>query len=115
MTNKRYSMPETGHGLSAHECISAMQKCIRRSMEREAMEFAVELIHTSKSYCTMVCNRLEIISHEDIDSMRAPHSVRESRRRASAAMVRRQERQPRQKPHGGRERDPHDVQSAEVA
>jgi hypothetical protein len=44
-------------------------------MELEAMRFAVELIHTSKAYCTMVANRLEIISHEDIDVMAAPHIV----------------------------------------
>jgi hypothetical protein len=67
------TMPPTRHGLPPFECLSAMQKCIRRSLEREAMEFAVELIHTSKAYATMVCNRLEIISHEDIDSMKAPH------------------------------------------
>lgn len=75
MTDKRYSMPETRHGLPAFECLSAMQKCIRRAMEREAMEFAVELIHTSKAYTTMVCNRLEIVSHEDIDSAKAPHVI----------------------------------------
>jgi replication-associated recombination protein RarA len=75
MTDKRYSMPETRHGLPAFECLSAMQKSIRRSMEREAMEFACELIHTSKAYCTMVCNRLEIISHEDIDTAASPHIV----------------------------------------
>jgi hypothetical protein len=70
-----YTMPPTRHGLPAFECLSAMQKCIRRAMEREAMEFAVELIHTSKAYTTMVCNRLEIISHEDIDTVLAPHVV----------------------------------------
>jgi replication-associated recombination protein RarA len=43
-----------------------MQKCIRRSMEREAMEFAVELGHSSRSLASMVCTRLQIISHEDI-------------------------------------------------
>jgi hypothetical protein len=41
-------------------------------MEREAMEFACELLHTSKAFCTMVCNRLELISHEDIDSISQP-------------------------------------------
>ncbi len=63
-------MPPTKNGLDAMEVLSAMQKCIRRGMEREAMEFAVELIHTSKGYCTMVCNRLEVASHEDIDTSR---------------------------------------------
>ena len=56
-------------------CLSALQKCIRRGLEREAMEFACELIHTSKAFCTMVCNRLEIISHEDIDTQLDPTIV----------------------------------------
>jgi replication-associated recombination protein RarA len=48
-------------------------------MEAEAMEFACELIHTpgqqGKGFHTLVCNRLEIISHEDIDTANAPHVV----------------------------------------
>jgi replication-associated recombination protein RarA len=56
-------------------CISAMQKYIRRSMEREAMEVAVELMRTSKPLHTMVCNRLEVICHEDLDTLAAPHVV----------------------------------------
>lgn len=56
-------------------CVSAMQKCIRRGLEREAMEFACELLHTSKAFNTMVCNRLEIISHEDIDSIANPEVI----------------------------------------
>ncbi|WP_130211793.1 hypothetical protein [Bradyrhizobium genosp. SA-3] len=50
-----------------------MQKAIRRSMEKEAMEFAVELMHTSKAFHSMVCNRLEVICHEDLDTLAAPH------------------------------------------
>jgi replication-associated recombination protein RarA len=68
-------IPPTLHGLPAMACVSAMQKAIRRSMEREAMEFAVELLHSSKGFFTLVCNRLEIISHEDIDTAAAPHVV----------------------------------------
>ncbi len=68
-------IPPTKHGLPAMACLSAMQKCIRRGMEREAMEFACELLHTSKGFFTMVCNRLEIISHEDIDTFAAPWVV----------------------------------------
>jgi replication-associated recombination protein RarA len=56
-------------------CVSAMQKAIRRGMEREAMEFAVELMHTSKAVHSMVCKRLEIISHEDIDTQADPAIV----------------------------------------
>ena len=68
-------IPATKHGLPAMACVSAMQKCIRRSMEVEAMQFAVELIHTSKGFFTLTCNRLEIISHEDIDTQLAPQLV----------------------------------------
>src|SRR5690606_12869992 len=68
----RPMIPNTKNGLPAMGCLSAMQKCIRRGMEMEAMSFAVELHHTSKNFASMVCNRLEIISHEDIDSMAAP-------------------------------------------
>ena len=68
-------MPRTKHGLDALEVLSAMQKHIRRSDEREAMLCACELIHTSKAYMTMVCNRLPVISHEDIDSIAAPWVV----------------------------------------
>ena len=68
-------IPDTKNGLPAMACVSAMQKAIRRGMEREAMEFAVELIHTSKAFHSMVCKRLQIISHEDIDTEAAPHIV----------------------------------------
>jgi replication-associated recombination protein RarA len=63
------------NGLGAMACVSAMQKSIRRGLEREAMEFACELIHTSKGFHSMVCKRLEIISHEDIDTQSQPHIV----------------------------------------
>ncbi|KRQ01841.1 hypothetical protein AOQ72_10520 [Bradyrhizobium yuanmingense] len=66
-------IPDTRNGLPAMACVSAMQKAIRRGMEREAMEFAVELIHTSKAFHTMVCNRLEVVCHEDLDALAAPH------------------------------------------
>src|SRR5258707_168475 len=74
-------------------CISALQKCIRRGLEREAMEFAVELMHTSKPMHTMVCNRLEVICHEDLDTSVAPHifpfvaaSLAQSRERYSKSI-----------------------------
>jgi replication-associated recombination protein RarA len=68
-------IPRSKNGLPALGCISAMQKCIRRGMEKEAMQFAVELLSTSKQFHTMVCNRLEIISHEDIDTQADPRIV----------------------------------------
>ena len=36
------------------------------------MECAVELMHTSKAFHSMVCNRLEVICHEDLDTFAAP-------------------------------------------
>ena len=68
-------IPDTKNGLPAMACVSAMQKAIRRGLEREAMEFAVELMHTSKAFHTMVCNLLEVICHEDLDTLAAPHVV----------------------------------------
>jgi len=66
-------IPDSKNGLPAMACVSAMQKAIRRGLEREAMEFACELIHTSKAMHSMVCNRLEVICHEDLDTIAAPH------------------------------------------
>lgn len=68
-------IPPTKNKLPAMACLSAMQKCIRRGLELDAMRFAVELHQTSKPFATMVANRLEIISHEDIDTMAAPWIV----------------------------------------
>lgn len=68
-------IPDAKGGLNAMTCLSALQKCIRRGMEREAMEFACELIHTSKAFHSMVCNRLEVICHEDLDTIAAPWVV----------------------------------------
>ncbi|MBA4033195.1 MAG: hypothetical protein C0480_01125 [Bradyrhizobium sp.] len=68
-------IPNTVNGLPAMACVSALQKCIRRGLEREAMQFAVELIHTSKPFTSMVCKRLQVISHEDIDTISQPHVV----------------------------------------
>lgn len=68
-------IPRTKNGLDPFVCLSAMQKCIRRGMEQEAMEFACELLHSSKAFCSMVAKRLEIISHEDIDTGCQPHIV----------------------------------------
>ena len=68
-------IPDTRNGLPAMACVSAMQKAIRRGLEREAMELAVELIHTSKAFHSMVCNRLEVVCHEDLDTIAAPWVV----------------------------------------
>ena len=67
-------IPKTIHGLTPHDCISAMQKFIRRGMEREAMEVACEMGHTSKGFATWVAGRLEVISHEDV-GLAAPEVI----------------------------------------
>ncbi|WP_425397471.1 hypothetical protein [Aeoliella sp.] len=59
-------IPKTLNNLDAFEVMSAMQKHIRRGEEREAMHCACELGHSSKAFFTMLCNRLELIAHEDI-------------------------------------------------
>lgn len=68
-------IPRTKNNLDPIVCISAIQKCIRRSMELEAMQFAVELHQSSKAMATMVMNRLRVIAHEDIDVISAPWVV----------------------------------------
>ena len=39
------------------------------------MQFACELIHSGKAFHTMVCNRLLVICHEDLDTLAAPWLV----------------------------------------
>jgi replication-associated recombination protein RarA len=56
-------MVNTKHGYDHYELLSALQKCIRRSMEYEAAHFAVELEEFNP---TMLWNRLKIIASEDI-------------------------------------------------
>ena len=69
------AIPNTLNSMSAFDCMSGMQKSIRRSDEEEAMLFACELYHSSKAFCTMVLNRLQVISHEDIDCIESPWIV----------------------------------------
>ena len=47
-------IPNTKNGLPALTCISAMQKSIRRGMEVEAMQFACELLSTSKGFVPVI-------------------------------------------------------------
>jgi hypothetical protein len=76
--------PTTKNGLPMFAALSALQKCIRRGLEREAMQFAVELISTSKSFHAAVCNRLEVIGHEDIGDPLAVLFVRTACEQARA-------------------------------
>ncbi len=68
-------IPPSKNGLPAMALISTMQKAVRRNMPDLAMQCAVELMHTSKGFNTMVTNRLELIAHEDIDTAASPHIV----------------------------------------
>jgi len=56
----------TVHGLNPFDCVSALQKFIRRGMEREAGAIAFQLGMTNKQMFSWLCNRLRVISHEDI-------------------------------------------------
>ncbi len=53
----------TKHGYDHYELLSALQKCIRRGLEYEAVHFAAELEEFNP---TMLWNRLKIIASEDI-------------------------------------------------
>jgi len=55
---------KTKHGYNFDEVASALQKSIRRGMEREAAFWGVELFN---SYWKYVFNRLVVIAAEDID------------------------------------------------
>ncbi|MFO8077364.1 MAG: hypothetical protein R6U21_01795 [Thermoplasmatota archaeon] len=54
------------HGFNDDEIISALQKCIRRGMEEEAMYFALELGNEGKSGFGLLHSRLLVITYEDI-------------------------------------------------
>lgn len=56
----------TKHGIEVDEAVSALQKCIRRSKEEDAVRFAYELYITSPVLLEKVWSRLVSISVEDI-------------------------------------------------
>ena len=55
--------PKTPGGYDLFEVLSALQKCIRRSLELEAMRWASELCD---GYWEALWNRLTVIANEDI-------------------------------------------------
>jgi len=59
-------MVTTQNGYDLHELLSALQKCIRRGLEEQAVFFAVELDGFGSSGSTTLWNRLKIIASEDI-------------------------------------------------
>lgn len=61
-----YYAQQTVRGYLVHECISALQKAIRRSQPEQAAYWAVELDRSGPSYGQQVWNRLLIISSEDV-------------------------------------------------
>ncbi|MCW4006042.1 MAG: hypothetical protein NWF04_05535 [Candidatus Bathyarchaeota archaeon] len=56
-------MAKTKNGYDHYELLSALQKCVRRGLEYEAVHFAVELEEFNP---TMLWNRLKIIAAEDV-------------------------------------------------
>ena len=54
---------KTQNGYDLYELLSALQKCIRRGLEEQAVYFAVELDGFNP---TALWNRLKIIASEDI-------------------------------------------------
>jgi replication-associated recombination protein RarA len=54
------------HMFNDDELISALQKCIRRGMEEEAMYFALELGNEGKSGFGLLHSRLLVVTYEDI-------------------------------------------------
>ena len=56
--------PKTKHGYNPYHAISALQKCIRRGVEYDALYWAMELCHSSyEGWCW---NRLQVIACEDV-------------------------------------------------
>ena len=54
----------------------ASQRCRRRSSaawSEKRWSSRCELMHASKAFHSMVCNRFEVICHEDLDTLAAPH------------------------------------------
>ncbi len=54
------------HQYNDDELISALQKCIRRGKEEEALYFAMELGNEGKSGFGLLVSRLQVITYEDI-------------------------------------------------
>jgi replication-associated recombination protein RarA len=54
------------HAYNDDELVSALQKCIRRGMEEEAMYFSLELGNEGKSGFGLLHSRLQVTTYEDI-------------------------------------------------
>jgi replication-associated recombination protein RarA len=54
------------HTYNDDELVSALQKCIRRGLEEEAMYFALELGNEGKSGFGLLHSRLSVIAYEDV-------------------------------------------------
>lgn len=59
-------MAVTKNGYDLFELLSALQKCIRRGMEYEAVHFAVELSEFGRGGPTSLWKRLKTVACEDI-------------------------------------------------
>lgn len=65
-------LQKTVNGYDPFEVVSAIQKCIRRGLEREAMLWCLEMAHTSKAYYSWMLGRLQVIAQEDIGLANPP-------------------------------------------
>lgn len=61
-----FKPPSTLHGHDPYEVVSAFQKMVRRSREREAMAWALEMVMSNKWHYTFLLNRIRVICYEDI-------------------------------------------------
>lgn len=62
--NERQGPPPTRRGFDAYECVSAVQKMIRRGQEEDAIWFALEL--DQSGYSAWIWRRLKIVASEDV-------------------------------------------------
>jgi MgsA AAA+ ATPase C terminal len=56
--------PPTRRGLDAYECVSQVQKALRRGQEERALFFALEL--DNSGYSAWIWKRLKIVASEDV-------------------------------------------------
>jgi hypothetical protein len=70
MENEKMLTPEhmrTKHGYAVDEVASAVQKCIRRGLEEDALYWAYEMMGSpNKAHHTQLWNRLKVIASEDV-------------------------------------------------
>jgi replication-associated recombination protein RarA len=59
-------LPNTLNNYSPYEVMSALQKCIRRGLEEEALYWAFELTEAGPTNAKVCLSRLHVMAHEDV-------------------------------------------------